>query len=312
MIMAVQGHKKMDYDNPSAGTSERFGKTFRIIVVLIVSLFARYADIAETKIPDWLVHQLRYPQELFERRVNMYNFYHVVYPSTFIVAREFYEIPSKLTTYYVITKPPNFEKPDFLGLLSLELRGAGGRNLAGYMVVRNDYGHLGEMIFYQVPLESSTKLLGPTAVIEALEKNPDYATLKTLLRNPRLGDNILYRIGDFDVYFIPVYTAGSGGVVAELGTVAAAGAAFNGQYYVGLGADAQTALQRMLERIAGGPENPQVHSGASLDDLLQKADSRLKLYINALSQGKYEEAGKYLDQFIQVWNSIIQARGRGG
>ena len=271
-----------------------------------------YSDIAETEVPDWLGQQLRYPQELFEWRVRMYNFYHVVDPSTFIVAREFYEIPSQLTTYYVITKPPTFEKPEFLGLLSLELRGAGGRNLAGYMVVRNDIGHLGEMIFYEVPLESATKLLGPTAVVEALEKNQEFSTLKTLLRNPRLGDNILYRIGDFDVYFIPVYTSGSGGVVAELATIAAVGATFSGQYYVGLGDSAQTALQHMLERIAGGSDNSQIPAGASLDDLLQRADSLLKSYINSWSQGKYEEAGKYLDDFLQVWKSVIQARGEGG
>ncbi len=271
-----------------------------------------YSDIAETEVPDWLGQQLRYPQELFEWRVRMYNFYHVVDPSTFIVAREFYEIPSQLTTYYVITKPPTFEKPEFLGLLSLELRGAGGRNLAGYMVVRNDIGHLGEMIFYEVPLESATKLLGPTAVVEALEKNQEFSTLKTLLRNPRLGDNILYRVGDFDVYFIPVYTAGSGGVVAELATVAAVGATFSGQYYVGLGDNAQTAVQHMLERIAGGSGNSRIPAGASLDDLLQRADLLLKSYINSWSQGKYEEAGKYLDEFIQVWKSVIQARGKGG
>lgn len=272
-----------------------------------------YSDMAETRIPEWLAHQLRYPQELFEWRVSMYNFYHVIDASTFIVASEFYEIPSKLTTYYVITKPPTFEKPEFLGLLSLELRGAGGRNLAGYMVVRNDYEHIGEMIFYQVPLDSPTKLLGPTAVVEALEKNPEFSTLKTLLRNPRLGDNILYRMSDLDVYFIPVYTAGSGGVVAELGTIAVIGAAFNGQYYVGLGTDAQTALQRLLERIAGEVDRPlQAPSSASLDDLLRRADSLLKSYLGAWSQGKYQEAGKYLDEFIQVWNNIIEVRGRGG
>lgn len=277
-------------------------------------LFLRtYADYAETTIPSWLTSQLRYPEELFTWRVDMYNFYHVTDSSTFIVAREFYEIPSKLNAYYVITKPPSFDKPEFLGILSLELRGAGGRNLAGYMVVRNDYEHLGEMKFYQVPLDSATKLLGPTAVVEALERNPEFSTLKTLLRNPRLGDNILYRIGDFDVYFIPVYTAGSGGVVAELGTVAAVGAAFNGQYHVGLGSDAQSAFQHLLERIAGESGKPfEGPQSTNLNDLLQRADILLKSYTSSWSQGKYQEAGKSLDEFIQIWNRIVESRRQGG
>ena len=121
-----------------------------------------------------------------------------------------------------------------LGLLSLELRDSKGKNLSGYMIVENDLPTLGDMHFYQVPLNSTTKLIGPTAVREALEKDNDFAQLKTLLRTPRIGDNILYRVGEHDVYFIPVYTAGSGeGVVAQLGTIAAVGAAFNGEYYVG-------------------------------------------------------------------------------
>jgi hypothetical protein len=138
-----------------------------------------------------------------------------------------------------------------MGLLSLELNGALGRNLAGYMVVRNDYPKLGETIFYYQPQkDSKIKLLGPTGAIEALEKNPEFASLKTLLRQPRTGDNILYRIGDDEVYFIPVYTAGAGGVVTELGVVACVGAVFTGEYYVGLGATAEEAYGKYLTQVA--------------------------------------------------------------
>ncbi len=149
-----------------------------------------YGDYVKTEIPEWLKSQLRYPEELFEWRIGMYNFFHVRDPATFIAAKEFFEVPRGLDTYYVIAQPPDLDKPEYVGLLSLELRGAGGRNLAGYMVVRNDYEHFGEMIFYKVDIESPTKLLGPTAVLEALEKNPDFAKLKTLLREPRIGDTI--------------------------------------------------------------------------------------------------------------------------
>ena len=167
--------------------------------------------------PSWLEEQIRYPVELFNWKTEMYNIYHVTNPETFIQANEFYEIPRGLDTYYVQAKPPGFEQTSFLGLLSLELKGSQGRNLAGYMVVENDLANLGDLQFYEVPLDSETKLIGPTAVREALDRDPEFAQLKTLLRNPRIGDNILYRVGDHDVYFIPVYTAGAGGVVAQLG-----------------------------------------------------------------------------------------------
>lgn len=201
--------------------------------------------------PSWLEEQIRYPVELFNWKTEMYNIYHVTNVETFIQANEFYEIPGGLDTYYVEAKPPGFEQTEFLGLLSLELRGSQGRNLAGYMIVENDLDRLGDMQFYEVPLDSGTKLIGPTAVREALDRDPEFAQLKTLLRNPRIGDNILYRVGDHDVYFIPVYTAGAGGVVAQLGTIAAVGAAFNGEYFVGLGQTQEEAFEAYLKKVSG-------------------------------------------------------------
>jgi len=201
--------------------------------------------------PTWLEEQIRYPVELFNWKTEMYNIYHVTDVETFIQANQFYEIPRGLDTYYVEAKPPGFDKTEFLGLLSLELRGSQGRNLAGYMVVQNDLTNLGNLQFYEVPLNSTTKLIGPTAVREALDRDPEFAQLKTLLRNPRIGDNILYRVGEHDIYFIPVYTAGAGGVVAQLGTIAAVGAAFTGEYYVGLGNTQEEAFEAYLKKVSG-------------------------------------------------------------
>jgi hypothetical protein len=201
--------------------------------------------------PVWLEEQIRYPVELFNWKTEMYNIYHVENVETFIQANEFYEIPRGLDTYYVEAKPPGFEQTEFIGLLSLELRGSQGRNLAGYMIVENDLATLGNLQFYEVPLNSTTKLIGPTAVREALDRDPDFAQLKTLLRNPRIGDNILYRVGAHDVYFITVYTAGAGGVVAQIGTIAAVGAAFNGEYFVGLGETQEKAFEAYLKKVSG-------------------------------------------------------------
>jgi hypothetical protein len=132
------------------------------------------------------------------------------------------------------------------------------------MVVENDLSNLGKMQFYEVPLNSTTKLIGPTAVREALDRDPDFAQLKTLLRNPRIGDNILYRVGDQDTYFIPVYTAGAGGVVAQLGTIAAVGAAFTGEYYVGLGDTQEEAFEAYLQKLSGVAPSTSTN-GASFD-----------------------------------------------
>jgi uncharacterized membrane protein (UPF0182 family) len=257
-----------------------------------------YAEWISEDVPEWLHRQIRYPEELFNWRVSMYNYYHMTDPATYIVAKEFLEIPSGLETYYIMTQPPGFDRPEFMGLLSLELRGALGRNLAGYMVVRNDYPHLGETIFYYQPMkESKIKLLGPTGAIEALEKNPEFASLKTLLRQPRIGDNILYRVGEDEVYFIPVYTAGAGGVVTELGVVACVGAVFTGEYYVGLGSTAEEAYLKYLAEASkiGKPEPGPTESldqrRSRVIDLFESAGVRLTTPSALNPHVSYSEGG---------------------
>jgi uncharacterized membrane protein (UPF0182 family) len=238
-------------------------------------LESQYGDKFEP-IPSWLNEQIRYPEELFTWKTEMFNIYHVTDVETFIQANEFYEIPATLEAYYIEAKPPGFDSTKFLGLLSLELRGSQGKNLSGYMIVENDLPTLGQMRFYEVPLNSTTKLIGPTAVREALDKDSDFAQLKTLLRTPRIGDNILYTVGNHDVYFIPVYTAGSGGgVVAQLGTIAAVGAAFNGEYYVGLGNTQHEAFEAYLRELAGvvAPSTPTGEVGFDKNARIQQIKS---------------------------------------
>ena len=243
----------------------------------------QYQDQFE-EIPPWLEEQVRYPTELFNWKTEMYNIYHVTDVETFIQANEFYEIPSGLDTYYIQAKPPGFDETKFVGLLSLELRGSQGRNLAGFMIVENDLATLGDMTFYEVPLNSTTKLIGPTAVREALDRDPDFAQLKTLLRNPRIGDNILYRVGEHDTYFIPVYTAGAGGVVAQLGTIAAIGAAFTGEYHVGLGDTQEEAFEAYLQKLSGVVTSPSSTNGI-IGNTLERSD-RIDKIVSI-----FEEAG---------------------
>lgn len=266
-----------------------------------------YKDYITTEVPEWLMEQMRYPEELFEWRVGMYDYFHITDPSTFIIAKEFFEVPEGLDTYFIIAQPPGFDEMEFIGLLSLELRGARGRNLAGYMTVRNDYPQLGELIFYEVPLDAETKLLGPTGTREALEKNAEFATLKTLLREPRIGDNILYRVGDHDVYFIPVYTAGTGGVVTEIGVVACVGASFTGDYNVGFGLNAEEAFEAYLNTLVGvsEPIEPPT-TEKTLQGLLQESNMHLQNYLELWSQGRYKEAGEQLEQFLELWQQISE------
>lgn len=215
-------------------------------------------------VPEWLSGQIKYPEEMFIWKISKFSIYHVTDPKTFIEAKQFYSIPEEsskaVAPYYIITKPQGFDNPEFVGFQSLELRGSQTKNLVGYMTVQNDLDELGKMTFYSVPADSPVKLLGPTGAKETLVKDKEYQNLIKLLNNHRTGENILYRIGDYDVYFIPVYTSNTvGGVVSQTGTIAAVGgASVTGTYYVGLGDTAAQAFEGYLLKVSGvtPPNNP--------------------------------------------------------
>ncbi|HET7148477.1 MAG TPA: UPF0182 family protein [Candidatus Nitrosopolaris sp.] len=260
LIDAYSGSVKI-IKNPADDNNDPFSQIF----------FEQYAGINAggdvtvlSKPPEWLSKQLIYPEEMFLWKINRFNQYHVTDPKTFVEAQQFYEAPDQVSTNYIITKPPGFDKPQFVGMQPLQLSNSPASNLVGYMVVQNNLENFGKMIFYSVPLDSTTKLLGPGAARDALEKDPTYAKEKGLLRNARVGDSILYRIGNQEAYFIPVYTAStSGSGVIELGTIAVVGASVNGNVFVGLGDTPQQALENYLLKAAGlGPLNQT--SGATI------------------------------------------------
>ena len=252
LIDAYNGSVKI-IKNPASENNDPFSQIF----------FEQYAvsnggeSTILTKTPEWLSKQLVYPEEMFLWKINRFNQYHVTDPKTFIEAQQFYRSPDQFSTNYIINKPPGFDKPQFVGMQSLQLNNSPANNLVGYMVVQNNPENFGKMIFYSVPLDSATKLLGPGAARDALEKDPAYAKVQSLLRNTRVGDSLLYRIGNQEVYFIPVYTAStSGGGVIQLGTIGAVGASVTGNAYVGLGNTPQQAFENYLLKAAGlGPVN---------------------------------------------------------
>jgi uncharacterized protein len=266
-MLRLVGYSLIDSYNGSVKIIVTGNDTFSDI------FYDQYKNAGATReVPHWLNQQIRYPEEMFSWQIAKFNRYHVTDAKTFIEARQFYEIPKDgskdIPPYYITTKPQGFKSPQFVGFQSLELSGSTTKNLVGYMIVENDLPTLGKMTFYSVPLDSTTKLIGPSAAREALEKDKEYKNVKTLLQgNPRVGENILYRIGEQEVYFIPVYTANTpGGVVSQIGTIAAVGASVTGTFNVGLGDNPIQAFENYLLKAAG-QQPTQVMSGQAANGL---------------------------------------------
>jgi hypothetical protein len=143
--------------------------------------------------------------------------------------------------------------------------------------------------------------------------------LRTLLRTPRVGNQIFYKIGDYDVFFIPIYTAPGGGVVTELGTIATVGADFVGEYYVGLGSTIQESFRVFLAKIAGveaPPPEPEIGVKERVEKLIYTLEenglmvfkpiainpdvSFLEGTARYLSEEDWNETRGLLDSFLEI------------
>jgi len=157
-------------------------------------------------LPDWLVPQMRYPEDLLGTHDNPGQLdvdfrFHVDDPFVWRSGSDFYERPEATEVLYVLVTSGS--RADFVGVQLVEYQASPGRNLAGLYIA---YGgnHLGTLVLYSIS-NSTTQLIGPSAALQALETDDYVRQQLTLLPNYRLGNILLYMIGNRLYYFIPVY-----------------------------------------------------------------------------------------------------------
>ncbi len=199
--------------------------------------------------PDWLVAQLRYPEDLLGTHDNPGQLdvafkFHVSDPFIWRSGSDFYERPAATEVLYVLSTSGN--RADFVGLQLVEYKASPGRNLAGMFVA---YGsdQLGKLNLYRIS-NSTTQLIGPSAALQAVETDDYVRQQLTLLPNYRLGNILLYLIGDHLYYFIPVYinTQVQNAVITKMAFVTAVDAGTGAK--VAAGADSAQAYYA----ISGG------------------------------------------------------------
>ncbi|HUO43103.1 MAG TPA: hypothetical protein VMU35_09015, partial [Methylomirabilota bacterium] len=199
--------------------------------------------------PNWLVSQLRYPEDLLGTHANPGQLdvafqYHVSDPFIWRSGSDFYERPESTEVLYVLETFGN--RTDFVGMQLVEYQSSPGKNLAGMFIA---YGsdELGKLNLYRIS-NSTTQLIGPSAALQAVETDDYVRTQLTLLPNYRLGNILLYLIGNHLYYFIPVYinTQVQNAVITKMAFIAVVDATTGAK--VAVGADSSQAYYA----ISGG------------------------------------------------------------
>ncbi len=241
---------------------------------------------ATREVPAWLAGQIRYPEEMFIWQISKFNTYHVTDPGAFTETKDLYKVAGEsgeLEPRYGFAKPQGFESPEFIGFQSLQLKEPQSSNLVGYMVFQNDLEHLGKMTFYSMPADSSIAFISPPTAKTTFTGSAEYKEAKKILfgdTSPSIGEISLYKVGDYEIYFIPAFTSTGGKQVDVVGAVGAASA--TGTHQVGLGQTPALAFENYLQKLSGVKPIDQSPGGnQTADDRQSRVSTLEKVFTDA-------------------------------
>jgi len=173
--------------------------------IFLDSTYRAYYDWQET--PDWLLSQMKWPEDLYERQLGTAYFFHVDEPNTWLGGLDFHQKPGGSDTRYVIMNIEGEER--FIAYHNAEFRIASmaesAHNLAGIYVMGCGDKHFGEMTFYRAGEIGASNWLGPTAVVQAFETNDVVRTQLQLWGSHRYGNRLLYHLGGDLFFIVPVF-----------------------------------------------------------------------------------------------------------
>lgn len=173
--------------------------------IFLDNTYRAYYDWQET--PDWLQSQLKWPEDLYERQLDVAYIYHVNEPNTWLGGVDFHQKPDDSDTRYVIMNIAGEER--FIAYHNSEFRIASSaesaHNLAGIYVMGCGDQRFGEMTFYRAGQSGSSNWLGPTAVVQAFETNDVVRTQLQLWGSHRYGNRLLYHLGGDLFFIVPVF-----------------------------------------------------------------------------------------------------------
>jgi uncharacterized protein len=167
--------------------------------------------------PDELKRHVRYPQDIFELQMSVYNKYHQTDPEVFYQYEDVWEFartyagrePVGIKPYYVtldLVQPGKFE---FLSLLPLSPKGRD--NLRALALVECDPAHYGKIIVYNFP--KGDLVYGPSQIYALINQDTKISEQFTLWDQAgsqvARGKMIILPISGVILYIQPVYLVSS-------------------------------------------------------------------------------------------------------
>jgi len=163
--------------------------------------YRTYYDWQDT--PDWLQSQLKWPEDLYERQLEVAYIYHVTEGEQWSTGVDFHQKPEESDTRYVIMNIEGIER--FVAYHNSEFRQTLAHNLAGIYIMGCGDTDFGRFTFYKAGEDGYSNWLGPIAAVQAFETNDVVRTQLQLWGEHRYGNRLLYHLGGDLFFVIPVF-----------------------------------------------------------------------------------------------------------
>jgi uncharacterized membrane protein (UPF0182 family) len=166
----------------------------------------------------------RYPEDLFQTQVNMYQQYHMEDPRTFYLKEDLWAIPNEqfsdhaqpVAPYYVIMNLPGETRPEFI--LMMPFAPSNRENMIGWLAARSDEPNYGGLVVFKYPKDKL--IFGPSQVETRIDQDPTISAQFTLWNQSGSrvirGNMLVIPIEQSNLYVEPIYLQATSSPLPEL------------------------------------------------------------------------------------------------
>jgi hypothetical protein len=175
-------------------------------------------------LPDGLESHFRYPQDLFEVQLELFNRYHMTGPQVFYNNEDLWARPNEkyggqqllMEPYYVLARLP--ETSDLEYMLISPLTPANRDNMIAWMVAKSDPDAEGQLLVYKLPKQRL--IYGPAQIEARIDQDPEISRQIALWdqRGSRVirGNLMVIPIENSFLYVEPVFLLAEGVDIPQL------------------------------------------------------------------------------------------------
>ena len=275
-------------------------------------LFKSFSDM-----PEGLTNHLRYPQDLFEIQIELFNRYHMTEPQVFYNQEDLWTRPNEkyggqqilMEPYYVLARLPGEEKLEFMQISPLTPENRD--NMIAWLAAKSDPESYGELVAYKLPKDRL--IYGPAQIEARIDQDPEISRQIALWdqRGSRVirGNLMVIPIENSFMYVEPVFLLAEGVDIPQLQRVIVAigddismqptlGAAIQDLYGERAGFEAE----RIAARVADPEFNPEdiaIQRDLPSEDM-QELRGLWEDMRNALQDGNWVRYGEILAEIDEL------------